>query len=1032
MAGSMFNPKINTPSVQKVVEANASIDNWLDEEKRRLDFEDMAAAIEAQDQAKRAQLDNAAGLQLETAEAPSSVPIPPSPEGPCVTFPDVTLPNFTLPELTLPSFTLPTLPNCEMPDSPDYPQLPTVIKDVSLPRALIGSAETQTVVSTPAVPQTLSAETAPLAPKVAADFVLEFGQAQLIAANTTALQAQGLVQMLKDKAEALADATAFAVAEGIELALNAAEGAQDFGVSMANGLAGALNQAAAMVPAVQIPTGFQNPLSDRVPELSLSTDAVTQGARMIDGAAKTPLAYANNGAKLTKDIANTAVTQDLAAKATWAISKSASFVGQGLNRLGLCNQLDGMLWMMAIKPFHLNFKLGGVSRLRHSWRFDCHALLAGTAPIATLSGITGTVQAAKDAATGAMPGTLLHAAFGDNPGSLAQGALAKAIPVMIATQLGSPFASLIGQYVTNPGTQFDGLTSQLPNLFAAGDPNLSKLIGAMNAFVELTQYLMALTPQQVTSLEGNASQVGGATLMFISHTRSSMTAELQPLPKLTGNLMANRLTNRQRDVLSALAAEWDDVATSPLDLAVITDPAHKAIVSRILSARQGVLGTGERLDALLTNTVTARDSFGGPVGMELVYLVSMFCSMLRILVIINDDGASDRDLMDRGKTIMADAQEHASEVSYGSAYSAYIDTLAEGLAGGNLNTVVRAGLTPAVAAVKETTTNQQRQAATVSELMAQQRGGNLHAVREPANKIDVTAEAADTQKYITGTLQAHSDAIKKVVTVSVAGMGGAAKAVEDKGLVDGMNEREESVKKLIEEISNAITATSLDKATGTKLNQQYEGAINHAKFIFNQAGTSLVNDAPVVRNSARLLVNQGRMVLTEGDMIDTRAQWQLMVTGKTWGAASHGDAFVNANDVLTLTGKKTNVFGQEGTMVADKQHVKLNAANASQMTLTSTKATLAGPMVTLDGDVIHIKAGNTLILEAAGMAVIISAGGVALGVPAPPPAAPADVDTVDPKLVDVPAVATTADKTASKLPKRGARNPAPVAAPYKK
>lgn len=937
--------------------------------------------------------DTTPGVQAHTIEVPAS-------DQPCFTFPHLQLPVFAFPKLTI------TLPEicCSNTSGPVFLgqsflssfRLPGISigtnYDNGDPRVEIRDGDLGTIVSTPSQPQHISREIYKVAPSVEIDILSQFNTS-LISAGTSAQHVLDFINAMGDKAAAIGDAGAKALGNGMAGLMNGLGAGLDWATAFAgSGLAAATNQAASMVPLRQIPAGIRDPNRSNGGVTSfLSSGMRSDWPNQPTGGGLG--AFIGNAVKLGQDLFNAVGCQCLLGAALDSLSRAASLVAQGLGLPALGMQLDGMLRMGLLNPFNMD----GLNQLLHGWRFDCGLKHNPPPAIVKPARVKEALKKASNCPTGAMPGNLLYAAYGDDP---APADMVSRAPVAIAARVGSPYTSEIAKFVSDPDSRYDGMADALPSYYQAADPRLAALLKALLAFQEVVEFIKSLLIIEVKDLEKNETQVGGSLVDFVQTIRAQ-AGRLGDSKKIAVNFTNNRMTNEQQALLAQLGGLWDGLV---VDLTVINNANRRDVVRRITEPRD-VLG-GERLADLVANAPDALDNFGGHVGPELAYAASNQAIMTRSLLLIEKgDPQRETETVNRIAQMAAVATQHAEEVTYGDAQNDYMKALAS-IDTGLAADMVVVGMPAAVAATKKQVGHQQQTMAAATEMLAQARGSTTVGVGESANDIDHVKENNDTQAYLSGAIQHQHETIKKILTKSVPSVGGSAKLIKDAGISTKPDARAAHVERLIKETSNALASTTLVKTTGVKLDQQSEGRVQQSKFTLMQAGSSIAFESPFIRTSARVLIQQGLMVMTEAESYDVRARWEHHLVEESIGFMTE-DFYVTAKGQLTHAVKKAKYHGQEGTEIADLEEVVIDVGQGQAQ--------------------IRVQ-GNQLLIRLGAACIVMNPNGrIDLNPSSKPSPKPVTV-----QYTEAPSMETTPDKAAAVLPTKGARNPVPCAAPYAK
>ncbi len=284
--------------------------------------------------------------------------------------------------------------------------------------------------------------------------------------------------------------------------------------------------------------------------------------------------------------------------------------------------------------------------------------------------------------------------------------------------------------------------------------------------------------------------------------------------------------------------------------------------------------------------------------------------------------------LERIHTLSAGGAQHASHLTNGNEYEEYLSetTQASAPAGGGLPEVINRTRPSLGRAVANNLQRQQDNVNVSREQMAQSMGRKASDMQESVNSVNATAENKKSGDATSGSLKRQHDSLKDSVTKSIPRIGASATALGTTGLIAATahNNRSKHVEGIIKDASNALASTTLDKATGTEVDQKYEGKITQAKFLMFQAGSTFAAEAPVLRNSAKLLILQGSLLLSEGDALDYRGRWSHTIMEESWGLVTKNFHTI-ARDEAILSGKTSHIYGQEKTIIADKKKVVIKA-----------------------------------------------------------------------------------------------------------
>jgi hypothetical protein len=960
--------------------------------------------------------DDVTNADIQIAPGPvvaeHNIDIPES-DHPCFAFPQLTLPSFSfqLPELHLPQITFPEI-CCPGTSAPVFGggfladfQLPFTTPGVNYdhndPRVSTKDSDEDTIVSTPTQPQHISKEIAKVAPTVGAEVLGEFSSL-LISIASTPQHVLDFINALGNKAAAIADLGAKALGDGMASLLNGLGDGVDWLTGFASsGLADATNQAAAMVPIRQIPLGIRDPNKKHGKYGSFSSSGMRSDWPNQPGG--NPLSFLDNALKLGNDLFNAVGGQCLFGGGADSLSRAAQLAAQGLGLPALGMQLDGMLRMAMLAPLNL---ADGLHQLLHGWRFDCGLKHDPVPPIHRPDQVRQSLSQVSRCPTGAMPGNLMHAAYADDGEPAAGKSLVGHAPVAIAQRLGSPYAGEIAKFVTDPDPRYDSMVSSLPSYYQAGDPRYAQLLEVLLAFQQVYQAIIALKPGTIPRMVSHSTAFGGAFVSFVRDLHESYLARPTVLgapDQLASNFTNNRLTNDQHDTIVNWIGVWNNLGVDivHVDTSDVLTAEEKTLTHTVLDPLQPFGSTDLR--ALVAAAPDILNNFGGHIGPEVAYAASNQAIMTRSLLLIEKNEGNEKETVNRISKMAKVGTEHAKEVTAGGAYTTYMQSLAN-VDSGSAMDMVHAGMPAAVTATQDLLDHQQKTMAAATEMLAQARGGTTVESAEEANDINHLKENTDTQAYLSGALEHQHDTIKSVLTKSVPSVAGAAKMLVDAEITDLPTARAAHVERIVKETANALASTTLAKTTGVKLDQQSEGHVHQSKFSLQQAGSSIAHEAPVVRQTARMLVHQAQHKLSEADAHDVRGQWLYHLIEKATGFMTGAWQLIVKNELIQ-TAKKAYYFGQEGTQVGDKTSITLDVdGGKAQIDVT----------------------GNKLVIQLGAACIVMDPSGrIDLN-----PTSKPSPRTVTNKHVDPPALDTTKDKAPAVLPTRGQRNPVPCAAPY--
>ena len=344
-------------------------------------------------------------------------------------------------------------------------------------------------------------------------------------------------------------------------------------------------------------------------------------------------------------------------------------------------------------------------------------------------------------------------------------------------------------------------------------------------------------------------------------------------------------------------------------------------------------------------------------------------------------------------------------------YATYFDSLANAQAG-DVESMVKAGNTPSIKLSKDLVRDQSMLAAASGEQMAQLRGQSHTDLKESANDVHLN-ELDDTEHILAGSQKKQLDNAKAFITSSLPYMGSVISLLGKNGLTDKHTDLNDFHKRLIKENSNALGTMTLSKATGSKLDQSFEGVVRVSKFAWNQSGFSIGNEAPIIMNSARTMLNQAAVLFTEADSIQSVGQWSNAYLKNSWSVVTK-DLGMIATSKMVLSAKTAFLFGQDGLNIADKKLVSMTAEGGSQIRMDK------------DGNT-TIYSTKQIVLRVGQSTLVISSDRIDLN-----PSTPPDVRMVEIKVqyFEPPEPAMIKEKGQAELPIAGPRNPVPGNIPY--
>jgi len=975
-----------------------------------------------------------------------AVPIPDPQEDPCFKFPVLTLPRFTLPVFQLPN------PHCCSKTQGPIIDIGAMAGQIgswlsAIPRPDLKFDKTDpkfqrtpgmavTLIGTPAEPPHVSVEAYKVIPNVALELLGGLVSNVVLAVGTTISGMGGILGALKAKADALGDQAAKAMGNGLATILASPQAIGNMADEASRAVWMSLNLATGMLPMRQIPVNGWNPITAKQPQMEWYNDGQLRSKWPNNGGQHSPLEALNNGVNIVKDIFNASGAMCIVNAAVNLFAGAANALARGLGALSWGMQLEGMIRNFSVLPFHIE----GMDSLLHDWRHWCKLKVEWdgfTGPqLDTRSGIFDAIDDIFGCkAAGALPGNLIHAADAegdfDNIGSL------QMIGPAIGTAVGSPHVESLRKYVSDPDPKYDGLTSSLPDLFKAGDPRMRKLIEGMLAFQEVLLYIKSLLVVEVEDLRRNATQVGGGFVDFVLDVRRDAD-ELGDLNKLSVNFNNNRFTTLQHDLTVALAGQWDDLN---VDTSVINDFNRKTVVNKVLDPRD-ILGGG-RLSDLLNEAPAILDNFGGPVGPEVAYAASVHCGMTRCLLVLNTE-TPEQDRYDRTKTILKDTAEHAKEMTYGGPTRDWVIDMAATAQGDvGFDGLARASLPGAAKSTQQAVNHLERTSSALTTMMAQHNGKDTLAdLSQPANDIDHEAENSDTINFTAAAQKNAREAQRDVLTKSLPIVLASAKSLELGQVSDKAADMSSYVERMIQEQANAQAMASLTKVTGTRLNQSYEGSVNQAKFILNQAGHTMTFDAPWFHAKARVLTLQGGVTLHEADSYAVRARWTKVVSRELISHATT-DYAVSASGKLTQMADTAKHVSRKGIEILDA--LKLVQAVGGvpgnpvptpptvqrTMEVAGNDKTFASQKVQITAGVaVEVFAGTEVKIHVGACQIMVSPTRIDLNPLIPIPPAPVTPSPVSFNYTEAPSMDTTSDKGVGLLPSQKGRNPVPCAAPY--
>ncbi len=484
-------------------------------------------------------------------------------------------------------------------------------------------------------PQHISKEIAAVAPSVAPELIQDFIKlilSLLLGASGLAAMADVLKQLGSKKA-AVGSQTAEDAFKALQEALGKANPDEPDKAAKDPALQDAVSRGLASISHREVPVGSYDPLGEDPPDTKLLSDVGTRASWPLnpDGSVPSVAHTIRNNADISKDMYHSAAGLRNCSYVADQLAKPAL----GLPALAI--QLDAAMRMMVMAQMNLD----GEELTPHAWRFN-EAVGGSGAGMKSESGASDStvkpaeirreLQALKDGgATGAMPGNMLFAAFGDKPTELGSGWTFGVVESIAARTLGVTQLDDIRSYLTDPNPEYDTLTSILPELLMSGNPSLQSVLRHLRVFVEVLEFCRAVTPHQLKVLETNVSQVGGQFIQLI-HAVQEKSFVLLPLERMPFDYTNDKYTLQQEGVLFGLAALWDSVAERTR-LDAIQDEESLAIAKRVIEPHTKLGGrqlVDELRDAQNSGAIV---KFGGHAGPELVYATASYMTMARMLML---------------------------------------------------------------------------------------------------------------------------------------------------------------------------------------------------------------------------------------------------------------------------------------------------------------------------------------------------------------------------------------------------------------
>lgn len=277
--------------------------------------------------------------------------------------------------------------------------------------------------------------------------------------------------------------------------------------------------------------------------------------------------------------------------------------------------------------------------------------------ISFLSSQADTVTVAEHR-LGSMPGSLVWAAIGDSSYSGTLAELVPEIPEKVAQREGlasGPINTL--ETIIFNLAQADNRVEEIPDLFLGADPRIGTYRAAVKRWAETVLYCRRLSTVAVNQLKVFEDQMSGGPLSFVALVKDLTLTEAT----FVEDLLNDRLPFVTLQPVKTAADFWDSV-TNTVD---IDEDSQEPLVVAFLTE----LFAAEVLLPEATGMVTAIDELeeavfvvGGPLGTDLVYLMGVFGTLLRIAEVL-DATMEEAEHISRTKALLesADTMEAAIE-----------------------------------------------------------------------------------------------------------------------------------------------------------------------------------------------------------------------------------------------------------------------------------------------------------------------------------------------------------------------------------
>jgi len=268
------------------------------------------------------------------------------------------------------------------------------------------------------------------------------------------------------------------------------------------------------------------------------------------------------------------------------------------------------------------------------------------------------IAASPETRFGSMPGTLVHAAIGNDPYAGTLDELVDDIPALVATRegIGGGGVATIQAVIFDLG-QIDARVLEIPIIIMGADPRIQTYTTPVQRWILSMKYILALTPAERIALQLVETDISTTSLLFIEQVRAS-TVDFDTLYLA---LLQHKVPFEQKQDLDALTAAWD-ILNSVLVIEPLQQSPEAVMFLTELLATRPLLPGSESLTYAIEQLVESTLAIGGPLGSDLAQLCGVVGALLRCDMVLKSLTIVDEDKEERVKELLEHADEMAKPV----------------------------------------------------------------------------------------------------------------------------------------------------------------------------------------------------------------------------------------------------------------------------------------------------------------------------------------------------------------------------------